>query len=699
MRFSPVPALLAALAAFSPALVAGERMLTSTALSSCQDDSQFSASLFNVVFTPGNNTAAFRVVAMSTVEDHIVFNIDVSAYGYSVIHKQLDPCDMKLNMCPMQAMRFQNNFNVKVDPDVIKNLPSIAYSIPDLDASVKVTINSKKTGKSIACLEARISNGKTVNQVGVKWATAVISGLALVSSALINGLGQYNAAAHLAANALSLFSYFQSQAILGLTAVHMPPIVQAWTQDFQWSMGIIRVGFLQTIATWYLRATGGKPSTLFDSLATTSVSVQKRGIAAMEAGTSLFKRVALMMPAPIRSVLAKRADGDSSRGVVVRGIERVAFQANIEATNLFLTGIIIFITFVFGTVIAIAGFNGACQVLAKKGMIQRDRFGDFRRDWLTVLKGILYRVALIGFPQITILCLWEFTRADSPAEVALAVLFLIGMTVMLAWGCSRVFLIAKRSVAMYDNAAYSLFANPSTLNKLGFLYIQFRASAYYFIIPALAYVLLKSLFIAFGQAHGTVQAIALVLIEVGALIGVSVLRPWMDKPTNSYNIAIHAVNFVNSIFLLIFSDIFHAPGLVNGVVGVVLFVLNAVFACVLLIMIIVSTVLMFIRPNPDARYQQMADDRTSFMKSQTQLNTLGELDALGAVARSNQGFDFDDDGPHQYHSQFGAKAASSRSASPFQPSTPMFPASGHHTPLRTASPGAHSQHQYLPTRQ
>ena len=468
MRFSPVPALLAALAAFGPALVAGERMLTSTALSSCQDDSQFSASLCHVVFTLGNNTAAFPVVAMSTVEDYIVFNIDVRAYGYSVIHKQLDPCDMKLNMCPMQAMRFQNNFNVKVDPDVIKNLPSIAYSIPDLDASVKVTINSKKTGKSIACLEARISNGKAVNQLGVKWATAVISGLALVSSALINGLGQYNAAAHLAANALSLFSYFQSQAILGLTAVHMPPIVQAWTQDFQWSMGIIRVGFLQTIATWYLRATGGKPSTLFDSLATTSVSVQKRGIATMEAGTSLFKRVALMMPAPVRSLLAKRADGDSSRGVVVRGIERVAFQANIEATNLFMTGIIIFISFVFGTVIAIAGFNGACQVLAKKGMIQRDRFGDFRRDWLTVLKGILYRVALIGFPQITILCLWEFTRADSPAEVALAVLFLIGMTVMLAWGCSRVFLIAKRSVAMYDNAAYSLFANPSTLHKLGF---------------------------------------------------------------------------------------------------------------------------------------------------------------------------------------------------------------------------------------
>ncbi|KAI1045306.1 hypothetical protein LB505_014116 [Fusarium chuoi] len=77
----------------------------------------------------------------------------------------------------------------------------------------------------------------------------------------------------------------------------------------------------------------------------------------------------------------------------------------------------------------------------------------------------------------------------------------------------------------------------------------------------------------------------------------------MDKPTNSFNIAIAAINFINAIFLLIFSNVFGLPKIVVGVVGVVLFVLNAAFALILLLMLIVSTALVFFRKNPDARYQ------------------------------------------------------------------------------------------------
>jgi len=74
----------------------------------------------------------------------------------------------------------------------------------------------------VACVEANLSNGKTVDQKGVGWTTAVIAGLALVASAVTSGLGHSNTAAHVAANALSLFGYFQAQAIVGLTAVPLP---------------------------------------------------------------------------------------------------------------------------------------------------------------------------------------------------------------------------------------------------------------------------------------------------------------------------------------------------------------------------------------------------------------------------------------------------------------------------------------------
>lgn len=65
--------------------------------------------------------------------------------------------------------------------------------------------------------------------------------------------------------------------------------------------------------------------------------------------------------------------------------------------------------------------------------------------------------------------------------------------------------------------------------------------------------------------------------------------------------------------------------------GVVFFIYNAAFALILLLMVLASSITALTSKNPDTRYQPMRDDRGSFIKSQTQLNT--ELDALGATAR------------------------------------------------------------------
>ena len=717
MRFFKAP--LVALASLTALLqpVMAVNMLTSNSLNVCQANSSFTASLFNVVFTPNNNSASVEVVATSSVHGAIMFELEISAYGYAFLHQTLDPCKMNLGgLCPMSAGHLQFTFNQEIGKDAVSQIPGIAYSIPDLDATVRVNIQlvNVTNPHSIACVEANISNGKTVDLLGVKWATAIIAGLALISSAVVNGLGHFNTAAHVAANSLSLFGYFQSQAIIGLTAVRLPPIVQSWTQDFQWSMGIIRVSFMQDIFTWYQRATGGKPSTIFDSLTTVSVQVEKRSLDAAAVGVNLFRRGLAMMPRAVTegaSRLLKRGNITTSSGAyIVYGIQRVAFRSHIETTNLYMTGLTFFMLFVFFTVVAVAGFKGVCELAVKQKWMDNQKFLEFRNGWLTVLKGILFRVVLIGFPQIAILSLWEFTQVDSPAEVVLAVFFFVGMTVTLAWGASKVIRIARRSVAMHRNPAYILFSDPQALNKWGFLYIQFRASAYYFIVPVLAYTLVKAMFVALAQKSGVAQAVAFVVVEAGALIGASVLRPWMDKSTNSFNIAICVVNFLNGIFLLIFSDVFGAPKLVVGVVGVVLFVLNAVFALVLLLMVIISTSITFFRKNPDARYQFMADDRASFMKSQSNLNTTTELDALAATARGDKGgykaqLDLEDDesfssedirrrpgqNPSAAASQHSFHGQGQGPRSPVNPSMPLFPAGRPESPFRSASPAGYGR--------
>ena len=500
------------------------------------------------------------MVGVSSINGYVEAEIDVIAYGYQALSQTIDPCKNNLEgMCPMRPGQINIKSNIPVSPDVVAKIPSIAYGVPDLDGLVKIYVKDQSSGTNLACVEAQLSNGKTVDLAAVGWVTAVIAGLALLASAVTSGLGHSNTAAHVAANALSLFGFFQAQAIIGMTAVPLPPVVASWTQNFQWTLGIIRVGFLQDVCTWYQRATGGTPSTLLSNLSTASVEVQKRSVVAKRS-VELTHRLFMTAYAE----LVKRTSGSSTSSsagqtVIVSGIKRVGFRAKIEPTNIFLTGLIFFIVFVALTAICVALWKAFCEVAVKARWFKGDKFEDFRTGWKVVLKGILFRIVLIGYPQIVILCLWELTQRDSAAEVVLALFFFVSMTIALAWASLKVFRIAKRSVTMHKNPAYILYSDPSALNKWGFLYVQFRATAYYFIIPLLVYIFIKGLFIAFAQSSGTAQAIALVISEAAFLIGVSILRPWMDKKTNGFNIAIAAINFINVIFLLVFTAVFNQP--------------------------------------------------------------------------------------------------------------------------------------------
>ena len=137
--------------------------------------------------------------------------------------------------------------------------------------------------------------------------------------------------------------------------------------------------------------------------------------------------------------------------------------------------------------------------------------------------------------------------------------------------------------------------------------------------------------------------------------------------------------------------------------GVVYFAYNAIFATVLLLMVLISSVIAIVSKDPDTRYQPMRDDRGSFIKSQSNLTT--ELDALGVTARGDMRMkqrDLDDDSDsyssgsmgRQQHDAAGVPLPPSTSASnrningyeppssPINPSAPFLPSDGgaHHAP-------------------
>ena len=556
----------ASLLLLSSSVASAEYLLQSTSLDQCggspSGSAGFTANLFNVIFTPGNRTLSYDINAISSIAGKVTAEVNVIAYGLLAINQTINPCAPEnkgfATLCPLNPGTIPLNSNSQLGQDVVNKIPGIAYTIPDLDATVRIRIKRQSDAVEIACVEAHLSNGQTVDQTGVQWTTAIIAGLGLLASAVTSGLGHSNTAAHVAANALSLFGLFQSQAIIGMTSVDMPPIVQSWTQDFQWTMGIIEIDFMQTACTWYQRATGGTPSTIIANLQVQSVQVYRRSMEGVElmgrAIGDIVARGGYSMP----RILSKR-DALATQQPTVSGITRVGFRSRIEPTNIFLTGLGFFVAFIVAVAFAIVAFKGFCELATKRGWFKGDKFQDFRTGWKVVLKGILFRIILIGYTQMAVLCLWELTVRDSAAEVVLAIFYFLAMSAALFWAALKVIRIAKRSVSLHKNPAYILYSDPTALNKWGFLYVQYRATAYYFIFPQLAHVLIKSMFVALGQGSPVAQSIGLLIVEATWLITVSIMRPWMDKKTNSFNIAIAAVNFLNTIFLLIFTDVFNQP--------------------------------------------------------------------------------------------------------------------------------------------
>jgi len=205
-----------------------------------------------------------------------------------------------------------------------------------------------------------------------------------------------------------------------------------------------------------------------------------------------------------------------------------------------------------------------------------------------------------------VLSLWELNHRDSPAATVLAIFFFITMTTTLGWACYKILMIGKHSSILDPTLgpAYTLYSDPAALNRWGYLYVQFRTERYYHIVPLLIYILAKSVVIAFAQTAGVAQSLIVLFIELAYLVVVCRLRPFLDRRTNIVNIAIVLVNFLNGIFVMVFSGVTRGPAMVPGIMGVIFFVVNAVFALVLLVLLLVAVGFALFSKNPEQRYRE-----------------------------------------------------------------------------------------------
>ncbi|CAL9738481.1 flavin carrier protein 1 [Monosporozyma servazzii] len=614
-----------------------KRNLIATSLVSCMENSQLTSNSFSVVFDPDDRSLHYNLDLTTSIDSYIYADIDVYAYGFKIITKNVDLCNIDWKQfCPVHPGRIEIESIEYISKDLADDIPGIAYQVPDIDAYAKVKVFSLNTTDYLACIQVYFSNGKTVSQIGVKWATAVIAGIGLLLSATLSTFGNSTAASHISANTMSLFLYFQSVVIVAMQHVHrVPPIAAAWAENLAWSMGLIKVTFMQKIFRWFVESTGGTPTLLMTS--TTMAVLTQRSI---EFTVGLFKRATNVLYG-------------NRTTIIYRGIKRMGYSIGIEDTSIVATGFTFFA--ICGYVLAgfIIVVKLSTDLCVRLNWMSPTKFFEFRSNWKLILKGALLRYIYIGFTQLTILSFWEFTERDSAAVIVIACLLLILAIGMMLWAAYRTRYFANKSIQQYTNPAALLYGDEYVLHKYGFFYTMFSATYYWWNSVLLSYILIKSLFIGFAQASGKTQALAIFILDLAYFIAIIRYKPYLDKPTNIINICISTVTLVNSFLFLFFSDLFGQPYSVSAIMGWVFFILNAAFSFILLLMILAFIGMIIFSKNPDLRFKPAKDDRTSFQRRSTLPETmfsdkdgasdtknngnaaLQELAALGDVARDH----------------------------------------------------------------
>lgn len=610
--------------------------LSASSLVTCMDNSQISPSYFEVTFDAGDRSLKYNLDLNSEISGYITAHIQVFAYGFVIIEKDIDVCDLGWKQfCPMYPGSMQIESIEYINKKDVDMIPGIAYSVPDIDAVVKVLIKDRDTGSTVSCLQSSFTNGKTVAQTGIKWATAVIAGLGLLIAAVMSTFGNSNAASHIATNAVTLFMYFQSVVVVSMQHVQrVPPIASAWAENLAWSVGLIRTEFMQEIFRWYVQATGGSPTVYFKNV-DKQILVQKR----------IVDWASQKNPGQLEQRDLSFALNSNANLRVLRGIKRMGYNSHIEPTSIVATGFTFFVLCGFLLTVILVFLRSAAVLLIRFNAMNPNRFSHLRKNFSIILKGALLRYLWIGFPQLIILSLWEFTEHDSPAVIVIAVLFLITALGIICFSCYQTWRYGQLSVKRHANPAALLYGDTKILHKYGFCYTMFHAQKYWFGSVIVGYFLVKGFFIALCQASGKTSALVLFILDLAYTIFLFIERPYLDKSTNIVNYCIAIVNTINSFLFLFFSELFGQPAQVSSIMGWIFFILNAAFSLILLIMVLVLMALALLSRNPDSRFAPAKDDRTSFLRKssvkRSSRNLRGEdkvaneLFALGAAAQDH----------------------------------------------------------------
>jgi hypothetical protein len=480
--------------------------------------------------------------------------------------------------------------SIEIPSEQVKQIPSIAFSIPDLDGDAKLVLKARDGGAQVACIQSNISNGKTVELPAVSYVAAAIAAGALVASAVgaaASGAGSSGPSPGF----FEVMWWFQGIAMNGMHSVNYPSVYRSFTRNFAFSTGLISWPAMQRTIDSFREKTGGNTTDAnYDFLKNATLVLPDNST--LQTSSGLIKRAMLM----------RRDDGEDKK--FVDGISAYVEQYSVPEENTFMTVLLVFAIVVAACVVGILLFKVILEAWALWGKFPKS-LTTFRKEYWRVLGQTLVNLILLLYGVWTLYCIFQFTHGDSWAAKLLAGVVLGLFTAILAFYIWKI-LSVVRKMKKTTGSAQNLFDDKPTWKKYYIFYSNYRTAYWWLFIPFIIYMFAKGCILAAGTGHGLVQSAGQLIVESLMLIILLWSRPYNRRSGNWINIIIQVVRVLSVICILVFVQELGIAQTTSTITGVVLIVVQSVLTGVLAILILVNSIITCCKENPHRKRRKEA---------------------------------------------------------------------------------------------
>ncbi|KAH8704717.1 DUF907 domain protein [Talaromyces proteolyticus] len=630
----------------TPLHVLATDVLKTDGYSLCAQSSAIQVQQFSIQYDRSTEQITFDVAGTSNKMQNVTVSLYVSAYGKQVYQKDFNPCDTDskvVELCPLPAGTFSAQGNQSVPSDYAGMIPSIAFSVPDLDGEAKLELKAADTGNEIACIESSVTNGKTLQLAAVSYAAVGI----LAASLLLSGLSALGTAGHPGAAPASpsfaqVAGWFQTMATGGMMSVPYPAVYRNFASNFAFTTGLVPWGQMQNSIDHFRNITGGnltansyeylRNATLHyygdnDSTSTTT----KRAFA------ELLERAALFSRDVSTSVNSTGNDtaSNATSGIqhTLQGIQAYSEQLSIPSSSIFMTVLLSFAIVMAAVAVGILLLKVILETWALYGSFPAS-LTDFRKHYWGLLGRTITNLILIIYGIWVLYCVYQFTRGDSWAAKLLAGLTLAMFTALLLAFTVRIAQLARRYKKSEGDTSV-LYEDRKVWRRYSLFYDSYKRDYWYIFIPVIAYSLIKGCIIAGGDGHGLFQTGGQLVVESLMMILLLWSRPYVAKSSQWINLVIQAVRVLSVVCILIFVQELGFSKTTKTITGIVLIAVQSTLTGVLAILIAINALINCIRKNPHAKLRERNEKLDHDMDNLTALDARNSLLMDGPRSRAD----------------------------------------------------------------